>query len=385
MLHTAITAIRYKNISMDVLQSPFLSESNTPRTQLINKQIGDNEVNIDDNDVISSGTWYQSDLQISGPIIDEKYYESKISLDQQSQQKDNNTITNTNNNSSEITSRAIDRPVRKSFKTPPTTIISPSSRTQQGLLSPYLKLSDKLTDLTSNFPGFSNNSKNYESQSSTINNLDNTNTNNNNNKIQQLQQQQIQQENTESTIETNDINIIEDENRIAFSFPPQRIVSSSGLDRSDIEKLVKLYSRPLICNHHLLRDGTQMIIDLFNQWNQQEISKLNKKFQPRTSIDFLCESNFECFLETHEKEIIDSLMIEESISEVYYGISQYLEKSNQEMYGRWSLVLSSLPKIMKEVSERLRGKYVHGMRAFWKGQCLLFSCRYVFIYRFLYY
>lgn len=47
------------------------------------------------------------------------------------------------------------------------------------------------------------------------------------------------------------------------------------------------------------------------------------------------------------------------------------------MYGRWLLVLSSLPKIMREVADQLREKYVHGMRAFWKGQCLLFSCRLV--------
>lgn len=75
MLHSAITAIRYKSISLDALQSPFLSETTSPRVQFINKQQqqqqqnnnqqsqGDEITNIEsDNqefDVTTSGQWYE--------------------------------------------------------------------------------------------------------------------------------------------------------------------------------------------------------------------------------------------------------------------------------------------------------------------------------------
>lgn len=338
MIHTAVTAIRYHRVSLDFLRSSSISEVTSAGSSALNKVGAKSDE--------TSGTWYEQDIAASGPIIDESYchLETTVSTSDMTQNSENQ--------------------VRRAFKTPPTTIVKSSQRSKA---SNYSILTGKLIDIKSTIQNMS------PTSSDEINSTPTKASRNSNELSANIQTKALRELNKMNSEDS----IVE---REAFSDFPRKMVSSSGLDQDDIEALIRVYSRPLISNHHLLREGTQWIIDLLNKFNQAELSRakrLTPKVAARTSLDVLCDSAFDCSLERHYNDLVESLMLEESLSEVCTCLEQALERCNAEMCKRWSLVLSSLPKVMNEIVDVLRGKYVHGMRAFWKGQTLLFKCRYL--------
>jgi hypothetical protein len=352
MIHTAVTTIQFQTVSFDCFRSSVARGADTTISHGEAPSIDDSQ---ECDDAIASGTWYESAIESGGPIIDETYY----------QQESAESASVTSSDSSAA---------RRSFKTPQTTVVTPPQRK----MSAYSKLSEKLNDLTANLPPVKGLKEEKTQHSASVaTSADSPPTEEVKVLVEPSPSLNLRKKALSELAKMSSSDSIDMEDsggREAYSEPPRRVVSCSGLDRPDIERLVEYYSRPLICNHHLLREGTQMIIDLFQKWNEEEASR-NKSSSITHTSDVLCESTFECPLEVNRLDLIESLMRKQSIFEVCDGLTQALELCNLEMSKRWSLVLSALPKVMKEIVETLRGKYVHGMRAFWKGQTLLFQCR----------
>jgi hypothetical protein len=360
MIHTAITAIRYQSISIDLLQQAASTINPLPLSSDSHQEMHHPLRDIDA--AVTSGTWYEEDLDKGGLVIDETYY-----------QKDIASVITPSDSSSTLSIEQQPPPTRRSFKTPPTTVVMSTTSNRPKPNSSYLLLSEKFKQ---QLPG---------KETPILSSPSNAPVITNNSSFRKSVVMELEKMNSMDSIE-----VTTEEQREAFSyeFPTKRIVSASGLDRCDLSLLVEIYSRPLICNHHLMRSGTQRIMNLFQKWLDQE-EMIRQKKSPssslgaragggggRTSLEnIFCDLSFDCLLEISHDTLVENLMIEESLPEVCVHLHEILERSNQEMCKRWSLVLSSLPKVMKEITQQLRIKYIHGMRAFWKGQSILFRCR----------
>jgi hypothetical protein len=378
MIHTAVTTIRYQSVSFDSILSSTLIDSTIPsqRVAITDLTQAPNDENQDE-EALASGTWYEPALENNGPMIDETYCQTDLTFSPM-------TSSISDSQTSESSTR------RRSLQT---TVVSPPP---QRKMSAYQKISVKLNDFSLNLPGQGQGQGQGQQRDELHSNLTSlpllsemnvertsaTTPSSSSSSSSSSQQKKKVLNELEKMNSTDSIEITDE--REAFSELPRRVISSSGLDRPDIENLVRTYSRPLICNHHLLRDGTQMIIDLYNKWNLEEHSRNQSATSTSSSsrhpslvvCDVLCDDTlYKCSLEQNEEELIEILMLKESIYDVCEGLIHALELCNLDLSKRWSLVLSSLPKVMKDLVENLRGKYVHGMRAFWKGQCLLFRCR----------
>jgi hypothetical protein len=386
MIHTAITAIRYQSISIDLLQRSSLTSTSRPLPDSSAQGVlSDTET------IVASGTWYEDPKSgYGGLVINETYYQDPIAFPTSESASPDPTLS-----SAEHTATATPTApaTRRSFKTPPTTVVSTTANRSK--TNSYLLFSEKLNDLTSHLPGNSNSSSSSSPAAAPAVTADATTAPTPATAISGgilLRKTAILALEKMNSIDSIDLSGVEDNHREAFSetsvtanVSSKRMISGCGLDRCEISVLLEIYSRPLICNHHLLRDGTQMIIDLFQQWNQAEEeiyakrigrSKTSSSASQRNSLDIFCDTAFDCILETSHESLVEQLMLEQSLPELCIRLSEFLERSNQEMCQRWSLVLSSLPKAMKEITHHLRVKYIQGMRAFWKGQSVLFRCRY---------
>lgn len=142
-----------------------------------------------------------------------------------------------------------------------------------------------------------------------------------------------------------------------------RSVSAAGLEVDDIEKLLELYSAPLIINHALVVQGSQRMLEKYAL--SRGVSKRETKF---ALID---SDNQRCYLEEHASQILAELTATDSITGVMSTLQQHLEECNAQTSIRWSLLLQALPRVMPVIRDDMRLTYLMDIRVFWKGQMVV--------------